>query len=74
LVWNRPLIEGAVAFTIENVDVTAPFLFDRKFRNFLSNKNAPRDAHSRDWKISQATALGARVSQAKLFVPQNVDL
>ena len=27
----------------------------------MKQKNAPQDAHSRDWKMSQATALGARV-------------
>ena len=32
--------------------------------NSLIVKDAPRDAHSRDWKMSQATALGARVRKA----------
>ena len=30
----------------------------------MKQKNAPRDAHSRDWKMSQATALGAESPQA----------
>jgi len=38
--------------------------------SFQSHKNAPRDAHSREKKMSQATALGARVPQAELFASE----
>ncbi len=34
----------------------------------IEKKSSAMDEHSRDWNMSHATALGARVSQAKLFV------
>ena len=34
----------------------------------IEKKRSALEAHSRDWKMSHATALGARVSLAKLFV------
>ncbi len=36
-----------------------------KVRSYKA-KNAPPDAHSRDWKMSHATALGARVRERTL--------
>ena len=46
------------------------FLFNRKLCSLL-NKNAPRDAHSREVEVAvKATALGARVPLAELFVLQ----
>ncbi len=41
-----------------------PFLLYRKLCISYIAKNAPRDAHSRDRKMSQATALGARARKA----------
>ena len=43
---------------------TRCFLLYRKLRISYKVKNAPRDAHSRDWKMSHATAHGARVRKA----------
>ena len=40
------------------------FFFILKESASFKIKNAPRDAHSRVWKMSQATALGARVRKA----------
>ena len=44
-------------------------LYRKLHISYRAKKRSAMDAHSRDWKMSQATALGARVSQAKLFVP-----
>ena len=35
---------------------------------FPIEQNAPQDAHSHEWKVSRATALGARVPQAELYI------
>ena len=37
-----------------------PCTFDRKLLHFLSNKNPPGDAHSRDKKMSLMRPLSAR--------------
>ena len=34
----------------------------------IEKKTLREDAHSREWKMSQVTALGARVLQAELFL------
>ena len=45
-----------------------PFFILKESASFKI-KNAPRDAHSRVWKMSQATALGARVRKADSLLP-----
>ena len=35
---------------------------------YWTDRNGVKTAHSREWKMSQATALGARVLQAELFL------
>ena len=55
----------------ENPAKQDSFLFNRKLR-FLLNKNAPLWMRTRAERkfVAKATALGARVPQAELFVPR----
>ena len=57
---------------MRNVLMVAVFLFNRKLRSLLNKTLRGMRTRAKWIFVAKATALGARVPQAELFVPYSV--